>query len=172
MNINGPDKSGSDWPGSMSLYGMIRTKWLLKHIEAETNGCHFADDIFKCIFLNENFWIPIKMSLKFVPTGLINNITALVQIMAWRRPGDKPLSEPMMVSSTMHKCVTRLQWVNHNTVYCILRANRACYPGGHYTDYYPGILSLIQITTGAWSWKFNRLQRLKCMTRYQGSFTI
>ena len=35
-----------------------------------------------------------------------------VQIMAWRRPGDKPLSEPMMVSLTTHICVTRPQWVN------------------------------------------------------------
>ena len=63
------------------------------------NGRHFADDIFNSIFINENVWIPIKISLKFVPNGLIkiNNIPALVQIMAWRRPGDKPLSEPMMV---------------------------------------------------------------------------
>ena len=61
------------------------------------NRRHFADDIFKCIFLNENIWIAIKISLKFVPKGPINNISALVQIMAWRRPGDKPLSEPMMV---------------------------------------------------------------------------
>ena len=61
------------------------------------NGRHFADDIFKCIFLNENVWIPIKISLKFVPKGQINKIPALVQIMAWRRPGDKPLSEPMVV---------------------------------------------------------------------------
>ena len=60
------------------------------------NGRHFADDIFKCIFLNENVWIPIKISLKFVPKGPINNIPALVQMMAWRRTGDKPLSEPMM----------------------------------------------------------------------------
>ena len=29
--------------------------------------------------------------------GHINNIHALVQVMAWRRPGDKPLSESMMV---------------------------------------------------------------------------
>ena len=36
------------------------------------------------------------ISLKFVPKGLINNIPALVQIMAWRRPGANPLSEPMM----------------------------------------------------------------------------
>ena len=66
------------------------------------NGRHFADAIFKCIFLNENVWIPINISMKFVPKGPINNIPALVQIMAWRCPGDKPLSEPMMVSSTTH----------------------------------------------------------------------
>ena len=59
-----------------------------------------------------NVWIPIKISLKFVPKGPINNIPALVQIMAWRRPGDKPLSEPMMVSLPTHICVTRPQWVN------------------------------------------------------------
>ena len=53
------------------------------------NGRHFADDIFKCIFLNENVWIPIEISLKFVPKDPINNIPALVQIMAWRQPGDK-----------------------------------------------------------------------------------
>ena len=65
---------------------------------------HFADDIFKCIFLNENVWIPIKISLKFVPKGPINNIPAVVQIMTWRRPGDKPLSEPMMVKLPTHIC--------------------------------------------------------------------
>ena len=51
----------------------------------------------------------IKISLKFVPKGPINNIPALVQIMAWRRPGDKPLSEPMMVSLLTHICTTRPQ---------------------------------------------------------------
>ena len=64
----------------------------------------------KWIFLNEIIWISIKISLKFVPRGPINNIPALVQIMAWRRPGDKPLSEPMMVSSLTHVCVTRPEW--------------------------------------------------------------
>ena len=54
------------------------------------NGRHFADNIFKRIFLNENVEIAIKMSLKFVPKGRINNIPALVQVMAWCRPGDKP----------------------------------------------------------------------------------
>ena len=75
------------------------------------NEQHFADHIFKRIFFNENVWTSIKISLKFVPKGPINNIPALVQIMAWRRPGDKPLSEPMMVRSTTHICVTRPQWV-------------------------------------------------------------
>ena len=51
------------------------------------NGRHFADDIFKSIFCNENVWISIKISLKFLPEGSINNIPALVQIMAWRRRG-------------------------------------------------------------------------------------
>ena len=48
------------------------------HIEAKTNGLHFPDDIFKCIFLNENVLISIKISHKFVPKGQINNIPALV----------------------------------------------------------------------------------------------
>ena len=76
------------------------------------NGRHFADDTFKRIFLNESVRISIKISLKFVPKGPINNIPALVQIMAWRRPGDKPLSETMLVSLPTHICVTRPQWVN------------------------------------------------------------
>ena len=42
------------------------------------NGRDFADDIFKCIFLNENVRILIKISLKFVSMGPINNISALV----------------------------------------------------------------------------------------------
>ena len=52
---------------------------------------------FQYIFLNGNVWILYKISLKFVPKGPINNIPAVVQIMAWWRAGDKPLSEPMMV---------------------------------------------------------------------------
>ena len=78
------------------------------------NGRHIPDDIFKCIFLNETIWITIKFSLKFVRKGPINNIPALVQIMAWRRPGDKPLSEPTLVSLLMYICVTRPQWVKEH----------------------------------------------------------
>ena len=66
------------------------------------NRRHFPGDIFKCIFFNEDVWISIKISLNFVPMGPVNNIPALVQIMAWRQAGDKPLSEPMLFRSLMH----------------------------------------------------------------------
>ena len=85
-------------------------------LRARQNGRYFADNIFKCIFLNENVWIAIKISLKFVPKGSINNIPALLQMMAWRRAGHKPLSEPTMVSLTTHICVTLPQWVNGLTL--------------------------------------------------------
>ena len=84
----------------------------LNTLRPKQNGRHFPDDIFKCIFVNGNIWISIKISLKIVPEVLINNIPALVHIMAWRRPGDKPLSEPMLVSLLTHICLTRPQWVN------------------------------------------------------------
>ena len=87
------------------------------------NGRQFADEILKCIFLNENVWIPIKFSLKFVPKGPINIIPALVQIMAWCHPDDKPLSEPTMLISITHICVTRPQWVKISTAVQIARVS-------------------------------------------------
>ena len=60
------------------------------------NDRHFADDIFKCIFMNEKFCILIKSSLKFVLKGPINNKSALAQVMAWSWRGDKPLSQQML----------------------------------------------------------------------------
>ena len=80
------------------------------------NDCHFTDDSFKCIFLNENVWILIEISLNFVPRGEINTISALAQIMTWHHPGDKALSEPIMVRLLTHICVTWPQWVKlpHN----------------------------------------------------------
>ena len=59
-----------------------------------------ADDIFECIFLNENYRIAIQISLKFVPRSPIENKLALVQVMAWRRSGDEPLPEPMLTQFT------------------------------------------------------------------------
>ena len=72
---------------------------MINTLRPRQDGRYFADDVLKCIFLNENVWISL-------------NIPALVQIMDWRRPGDKPLSEPMLVIVPTHICVTWPQWVN------------------------------------------------------------
>ena len=42
------------------------------------NGRHFADDIFRCIFINEKSCILIEISLKVAPEGPIYNKAALV----------------------------------------------------------------------------------------------
>ena len=76
------------------------------------DGRHFPDDIYKWIFFIENCCIWIKISLKYVPKSPIDNNLAFIQIMARHRPGDKPLSEPMIVRLQLHICVSRLQWVN------------------------------------------------------------
>ena len=93
-----------------SLPGQVTGNPTIITLRPRQNGRHFADNILKCIFLIENIWNSINISLKFVRKGRINNIS-LVQIMAWRRAGDKPLSEPTMVSLPTHICVTRPQWV-------------------------------------------------------------
>ena len=80
---------------------------LVNTLRQRQNWRHFADVIFKCIFLKENVWISLKIPLKFVPKAWIKNVPVLVQIMAWHRPGNKPLSEPMMVSLSTHIYITR-----------------------------------------------------------------
>ena len=75
---------------------------VINTLRLRQNGCHITDNRFKSIFLNENVWISIKISLKFVLESPIDNIPALVQVMAWHQSGDKPLSEPMMVRSPTH----------------------------------------------------------------------
>ena len=56
----------------------------------------------------------MNISLEFIPKRQINNIPALFQIMAWRRPGDKPLSESMMFSLLTPTCVFGLNVLNIN----------------------------------------------------------
>ena len=95
------------YSGTCSLAGFVS----LNTLRPRQDGCQFLYGILKCIFLNEYIWDSLEISLKFAPKGPIDNIAALVQIMAWHRPGDKPLSEPMIVSLLTHICVTRPQWV-------------------------------------------------------------
>ena len=123
----------SVWSPIASAYGlpslertMCDRNSAFNTLRPRQNGRHFADDIFKYIFLNENVWISIKISLKFVSKGPIDDIPALVQIMAWRRPGDKPLSEPMMVSLPTHFCVTRPQWVKRTAWSTSVSQMRPC----------------------------------------------
>ena len=61
-------------------------------LRPKQNGRHFPDDFLKCIFSEEKVMNFDDISLKFVPKSHVNNISALVQKMAWDRQGDKPLS--------------------------------------------------------------------------------
>ena len=89
----------------MLCINVVNTLW------PRQNCRHFADDdVLKCIFFNENIWITLKISLKFAPKVPINTIAALVQIMAWRLVGAKPLSEPTMVSLPTHIFAHKFQW--------------------------------------------------------------
>ena len=98
------------WLGLLLLYQVIRVvhvhvlslpvsnHCLFNTLRPRQNGRRFADDTFKRIFLNENARISIKISLKFVPKGPINNNPTLVQI---------------MIILLTHICVTRPPWVKN-----------------------------------------------------------
>ena len=88
---------------------VTRPQWV-NTLGPRQNCLHF--DIFKCIFLNENTWIWIKISLEFAAKSTNNNMPALIRIMAWCRPSDRQLSESMMVRLRTHTCVTRSQQLN------------------------------------------------------------
>ena len=108
LNLNqeqdglGPDRKQGDFP-------MIYMDWKQTHNghgyvsimnSVRQNGRHFTDIIFKCISLNENFWSLDKISLKYVPYGLIDNKAILFQIKAWHLTADKLLSGAMLVYCT------------------------------------------------------------------------
>ena len=69
---------------------------IITTLKPRQSGPYFHDDIFKCVFLNENVWISIENSPNFVAKGPVNNIPVLFQIMAWRLTGAKPLFESVM----------------------------------------------------------------------------
>ena len=108
---NANDKTIMNTDTAFAVFTIERGRVKNYHNEAAIKWFPFSTRYFKHIFVNENIRILIKTSLKFVPNSPINNIPALVQIMAWHRPGDKPLFELKRVSSLMHICVTHLQWV-------------------------------------------------------------
>ena len=77
--------------------GLFVCETFCYHIETETICKPFCRRHLKYISLNRNVYFSIMTALKCVPKGPANNIPALVQIIAWCRPGDKPISEPMIV---------------------------------------------------------------------------
>ena len=94
------------------------TDEILSYVQLTHRGRHKMVAISQTTFSNGFSWMKmyeIRLTFHsslFVPKGQINDFSALVQIMAWRRPGDKPLSEPMTFSLLTHTCVTQPQWVN------------------------------------------------------------
>ena len=99
------------WSASHHCVQRMRAHWkpwsshrwgnrIFNTLRPRQNGRHLAHNIFKYIFLNANLWILNKISLKYVLWGLIDNMAALIQIMASRRRGGKPLSEAMLVCFT------------------------------------------------------------------------
>ena len=61
-----------------------------------------ADDNYKCIFMNENDRILIRISLKCITRSPIDSKPALVQVMARRQTGKKPVSELMLNPVNWH----------------------------------------------------------------------
>ena len=88
------------------------------------NGRHFADDFSKCIFFNENTWIfLISIASHLIPVGPIGKKSALVQMMAWHRIVDKPLSESMMHGIDYWPIYEWLGLDVRNIYFCFVRQN-------------------------------------------------
>ena len=74
--------------------------------------------------LNENAWILLKISLKFFPKVRINNIPALVQIMAWRRIWDSCYQRKSQTVSILslqqhgYTCIVYLVWKSRTLNVC------------------------------------------------------
>ena len=79
---------------------MVRTRRQSYRIEAQTKWPLFCRRQFQVHFLKWKLFTLNEISLKYAHYGLIDNMTALVQIMAWRRTGDKPLSEAILLCFT------------------------------------------------------------------------
>ena len=107
----GEEEEGKEEEDDVAVVVVIlNIYYVCNTLRPRQNGGQFT------IIFTPIFWIClIQISLKFVPKVPINNIPALVQIMAW--PGDKPPSEPIMVSLLTHIYVTRPQWVNPESYY-------------------------------------------------------
>ena len=117
------------------IFSFCNTTGLVNTLRPRQDRRHLADGIFTRIFFNENCCLLIKLSPKYVRKGPIDNISALVQIMAWRRSGDKPFSEQMMISLPTHTCVTPPQWVKAGQKIQSTWLNISIYANNHVFQY-------------------------------------
>ena len=95
-----------------SVWHVGTKHWSHELISPGQNGHHFADDIFRCIFMNEKFCILIKISLELVPMGPNDKNPALVQTRAWLRIAISHHLKKCSLDSRTHICCTRGRWVN------------------------------------------------------------
>ena len=112
------------------LAGLSRDGLPLTHLSRDEMAA-----ILKCIFLNENVWISIQISLNFVPRGSIDKIPALVQIMAptgrqwrivyWRIYGSFGLNELIMnlKATACHGNITSNSYGNNKWLLCKTEIN-------------------------------------------------
>ena len=89
---------------NLSYHIIAIGKWQFHTLKPRQSGRHFSGDIFRCIFFNEELEFQLRCQCNLFIGSI--NIPALVRAMGRRRPGDKPLSEPIMVSLVTHICVT------------------------------------------------------------------
>ena len=74
-------------------------------LKPEQNGRHFCRNNFQMRYLRERYFLLIHISLKFVPRCPIDNMSALVQVMACHMLSAKPLPEAVMtqfIDAYMH----------------------------------------------------------------------
>ena len=95
---------------NLSYHRVAIGKWQFYTLRPRQSGRHFSNDIFKCIFFNEEYEFRLKCHWNL-----------FIGTMGRCRPGAKPLSEPFMVSLVTHICVTRPQWVKKR-VSCICKS--------------------------------------------------
>ena len=112
------------WSHLGTSYGTLGHRSVLTNWGRDKIAAIFLTTFSNAFSLIKKVPISFKISLMFVLRGPINNIPALVQIMTWLRPGDKSLSEPVMVSLLTHICVTRPQWLTKTEQLLIHMQNR------------------------------------------------
>ena len=109
------------------LYGYIIM--YINTLGPRQKGRHFVKDIFKLIFLNEKCCILIQISLKHVSNRPINNNRVFLQIMAWCRKGDRPISQTMMPCVLTHICVIRVSLSQYSFIQRIINETNVQFSG-------------------------------------------